>query len=151
MVMVLCSQNVVVRDKVQIIVKNIGNRTISGPMKEFALAMNISFSLPVFQAVQVDALLVPTNVLLLVNMNISVVGICVNIDNAVIGMQILVWSGVVGMIGILAVLVNIVLKVYAIIIVQVQIPTVGAPVVLTVIASIPININVLVIGFKEDM
>ena len=90
MVMVLCSQNVVVRDKVQIIVKNIGNRTISGPMKESALALNISFSLEVFQVAQVDALLVPTNVLLPVNMNIGILGIQFNIDNAVIGMQILV-------------------------------------------------------------
>jgi len=97
--MVLCSQNVVVRDKVQIIVKNIGNRTISGPMKESALAMNISFSFPVFQVAQVDALLVPTNVLLNAPINTVATAAGELTGIAEIMTLIPVWNGAGGLIG----------------------------------------------------
>jgi hypothetical protein len=58
----LCTQNAVVLDKIQLIVRDIGNKITIGPLREFVLIMNISGFQRVFQVVQVDA--VPTSVLL---------------------------------------------------------------------------------------
>jgi hypothetical protein len=64
----LYTQNAVVRDKIQLIASDIGNKITIGPLREFVLIITIGGFLGVFQVVGEDA--VPTIVLILAKPNI---------------------------------------------------------------------------------